>query len=461
MVAGHGIPSAQARARQLPALPLALAALLFLAMHATTQAEQVPAQGDETGNTRAVRGVGTPRLLSLFQDWCAVARAESPGRSPGYASPPLLKPQAGSLSAANPVAGTEFTLTPSVRVQQATDNNVMFQDVSDQEYRLSPQLEGRLRTERTILTMRAAADVLRYARYKEFDRTNQEFSLGMRYAATRRTGLELRGHARSDHTLESALEESGTVAVKSPRHNYGIQPTLAYRPDERTEIRLGGEATTNKSPHRHQKDALTQGGFLGLSRNLGSTAAALLVRTGFTTTSYDTGRQSTATLAGGMEWKITETLSCLLSVGPSISRDRFSTRSEGETHRGLAGEGRIRLELERATLELGADMGAIPGSGGEDTLRRRILGKSVIHLTERLDLILNAAWFRSRTLDLVSKQDNTVVRLSPGLEYALGEHTDLHLGYDYTCIDDHVAGVYRQRQQIFLSLRLEYPRMLQ
>lgn len=458
MGSGSGIPPARARALPPPTLPLAFAAMLLLAMLAMAKADQVPARVEEEANARTGRGVSTPKVRRFFQDRCAVSGPTAPDRRPGDVLDTLLRPRAGGLPAANPVPGTEFTLTPSVQMQVLHDNNVMFRDVSDQETKVSPQLEGRLRTERTTLTLRAAADVLRYARYVEFDRVNHELSVALQHAATESMGIEVRGNTRSDHTFESALDDAGVVAVKNPHSVYRIKPALTYRLDELTRVRLGCEAAANRYPNRRKNDARTRGASLDLARDLKSRTATLLARTGFTSTAYDTGVQDTASLAGGLEWKITETLSCLLSAGPSVSRDRFSARAHDETHLDLAGEGHLRMKLERAEADLGVDMGALPGPGGEDTFRRRLLGAALFHLTERLDATLKGAWYRSRTRSLVRTQDNTVVDLSPGLEYALSEHARLRLGYDYTCIDDHVAEVYRQRQQIFLSLHLEYPR---
>jgi opacity protein-like surface antigen len=193
---------------------------------------------------------------------------------------------------------------------------------------------------------------------------------------------------------------------------------------------------------------------------LDADASSLQARAAFTSAAYDTGAQDTATLAGGGDWKLTETLSCLFLAGPSLSRDRFSESGDDATHLGLAGEGRLRMKLEQVDAELGGDMGTIPGSGGEDTLRRRLLANAVFHLTERLDLALAGTWYRSWARGHTRERNNTVVGLAPGLDYALGEHSSLRLDYDYTCIDDHVGEVYRQRQRISLSLNLEFPHRL-
>ncbi|MEW5773565.1 MAG: SH3 domain-containing protein [Thermodesulfobacteriota bacterium] len=451
-------------------LPFALATLLLLlVISAPAMADRAPARVEEAVNVRAGRGTSTPRVARLApgeqvlagecrDGWSAVSRPDAPGKLLGYVFSPLLKPRAAGLEAANPVPGTEFTLTPSIRVQETHDSNVMFQDVSDLETRASPLLEGRLRTERTSVLLRAAADVLRYSRYNEFDRVNREASLALSHATTETTRLELRGRARSDHTFESALEESGTVAVKNPHHEYALEPAVAYRLNERTEVRLGGEAVANRYPRRAHNDMQTRSGTLALVRALEAGASALLARARYTAAAYDAGTQDTGSLAAGMDWKISETLSWMLSAGPSLSRDRFG--ADDETHLGLAGESRLRLELERGSVELGGDLGAVPGSGGEDTMRRRLLGNAVLHLTDRLDLTLAGTWYRSRTRGHVRERDNAVVNLTPSLDYALGERSTLRLSYDYTCIDDLEEEVYRQRQRISLSLHLEFPRRL-
>lgn len=439
--AGLRIPLARYRAVFPPALPWAVAVLLFLAVHAAARAGQVPDRDSADG----LSAVPRTRAAATLQERL-------------FAS--LLTRQGGALAVANPVAGTEFTLTPSVHTTLTLDNNVMFQDVSDQVVQVSPVLEGKLRTERTTLTMRAGADLLRYARYDEFDRMNRDISVGLRHAVTEATGVELRGRARSDHSFESALDEAGEVALKTPHHEYSLQPALAYRLDERTEVRLDGEAVAHRYPERKRNDAQTRGASLGLARTLDGGAATLLARTRFSTASYDTGAQDTTTLGAGMDVKINETLSGMVIAGPALSRDRFPDPRGGETHLGLAGEAGLRLSLERSVTELGGGIGTVTGASGEDILRRRITGRTVVHITDRTDLILAGAWIRSRSRSLVNERYNTMVTISPGLRHALGEYASLNLEYGYTCIDDHVAEVYRQRQQISLSLHLEFPHRL-
>lgn len=454
-----------------PALPLALAALLFMALSASAEAGQAPARVDEVVNVRAGRGLDTPRVLRLApgeqvlagdcqNDWCAVSRPGAPDQLLGYVFAPLLRPQAGSLPVANPVSGTEFILTPSLSTHLTYDNNVMFQNVSDQVAQMSPNLECKLSTERTALVLQAGADVLRYAQFYEFNRVNSGISLDLQHAATESVRMELQGQARSDHSFESALAESGEIALKNPHHVYTLQPALEYRLDERTEVRLGGETVANRYPNRPRNDAQTRGGNLGLTRRLDGGAASLLARAVYTIASYNAGDQDTATLAAGMDWRATETLSFLMMAGPALSRDEFSAPADDETHLGLAGVSRIRFTLENAEAELGGDIGTVSGFSGEDTLRRRLTGDATIHLSEYLDMTLAGAWYRSRSRALVRERESTTVTLSPGLRYALDEHASLNLEYGYTCIDDHVADVYRQRQQVSLSLHLEFPRML-
>jgi hypothetical protein len=460
----------------MPFLPLVLAAVLFLAVLAP---ERATADGptlaavDETVNVRAGRDVDSRRVGRLTpgervladdcrNDWCAVTQLGA-SRPLGYVFASLLKPQTGTLPLSNPVPGTQFTVTPALTVRETVDNNILFQDVGDRETRVSPALVARLQNERSEISLRALADVLRYETHSEFDRTNREFGLSLYHAVNDLARVQLRARALADYTFESAFNESGTVAVKAPRREYTVAPALSYRFGERTEVSLGGEAIATRHSHESDKDMLAKGSNLTLSRFLNESKSALLLRGSDTAYGYKTGDQNVATLAAGADWNLTEILSCRLLAGPALSRDSFPGRHDEEhaTHLSLAGEGMLRLKLERLTTEIGGDLGAIPGSRGENTQRRRLVGNTVYDLTEHLDLGLYATWYRANTLGYTAVQDNTVVNLSPSVEYALSEHSRVRLAYSYTCIDDHINDLYRQGQGISLSLHLEYPRSFQ
>ncbi len=474
MGASLGHP-ARTRAVPFPVLPLAIAALLLAA--AAAEASQAPARPfrvDEAVNVRAGRGLDFPRVGRLapgdavlagdcMQDWCAVAQADAPGKPLGYVFSPLLKPRPGALPVGNPAPGTQFTLTPRFSVLETYDSNVLFQNVSALETRMIPSLEADLRSERTILNVRALAEVLRYDRHQEFDRTNREVALGMSRSLTELLRAELRGRARSDHSFESTLAESGTIVDKSPHQTYSLQPALAYRLGERLDLRLEGDAQASRFPEKAENDMQTRGGTFTVTRFQDENKSALLARLGHSVSSYATGKQDVTALGAGGRFNLTENLACTLVAGPYLSRDRFPSRAgEAHTrHAGLAGEAMLRLTQERMTTELSAEMGSFPGSGGENTRRRKLQAETALHLTDSLILGLAATWSRADTAGYVRLADNTLVNLSPSLEYAMGEHSRLQMKYDYTCIDDHLAKAYSQGQRLSLSLHLEFPRRLQ
>lgn len=452
---------------------LSLAVLLFAVLPDPAAGEvpaRAPAVVDEVVNIRAGRGVETPRVGRLApgdrvlagdcaRGWCAVSRPGAEDSRLGFVHASLLKPKAGSLPAGNPLPGAEIILTPGLEVRETYDSNVMFKDVADLETSLRPSLEALLRGERTRLTLRAAAEILRYGGSPEFDRVNRDLDLRLVRALTERAGLDLRARGRFDHSFESVLEETGVVAAKSPRSILAVEPGLTFQADERTALRLGGEATSTRHPDKPETDVQGRGGSLTLTRGLEPGKSSVQARAGHSVHAYEAGRQEVTVLGAGFADSLSETLSYSLFAGPFLSRDRFSTHSgpRDGAHAGMAAEGSARLDYERLAAEFGADLGPVSGEGGENVLRRRVRGRLALRLTERLDAALAGSWNRTRTQGYVRERRNVATTLDPSLEYALGEHSLLRLGWGYTGLDDVLAETYQHRERLFLSLQVEFP----
>ncbi len=358
----------------------------------------------------------------------------------------------------------EYTLEPSVTVQETYDDNVFLKETDDLEHRASPALSLEARTEKAELKARAAWDISKYERHDELDSVDQRFGLSANLKPSELRQYGFSGGYVDDYTFVSTLEESGLLAERSKRKQFTVDPYATFTLDNRNSLRVSYSFTDTQYELETYNDSRVNGGNVTWYHDLMNERTRLIFSAGASQSEFertDTDvTQSTYRGLVGLDHRFTENLKLEVMVGPRYTESEFPrggvTADDNDTGFVVDCTMDWRLE-ERLTFSVNVNRDIAQSIYGENITRDRARVSFMYRLTERLRGNLSTAYYRSETDGFVRSEKRQTFSARPSMTYRITEYLDLRAGYAYTRTENRLTDYSQERNRVYVQLAIDWP----
>ena len=358
--------------------------------------------------------------------------------------------------------GAEYTLTPGLKLQEAYNDKVLFEDIHDLETRISPSLGLLAKTERGSAKLTSNWDILRYRDNNDLDRVNQKHGLGLSYGLTPLVSLSLSAGVGIDYSFESELEESGIVAEKQKRNKYSLGPGISFSVNEFNSLRFSLSLSKTDNEKEDSTDNTGGGANLGWT-HVWDEKTSLTASGGVRQTWYDyedgDGHQRVYSVSGNMNRRFSEIFSMSLGGGGSKSYSHYDRRAgttEGQTKQFNLNAG-ARWALEKTAFSCNVSRGLTQSIYDEDVTRDRLSGNVSYKFTERISSSLSSSYTRSKTEGIVQERKSETYFYSPSLQFKTGENSNLKFSYTYTESEDKIKDTSKHSNKYMIQYSISFP----
>jgi hypothetical protein len=374
-----------------------------------------------------------------------------------------------------PVRGAEYIVAPSLELRETYDDNVYYRNVDDFEHRISPALALGIRTETAEAQTDVTVKISEYQNNNELSTVDEYYNFSGTLLPHPRLQLGLSGNYIRDHTFTSALEEAGIVAERKRRTSARAQPSLVMAITERDRVEFLYLFNNTEYSYEDYPDYYAHYLSLAWIHALLNERTSLFLQTNGGRIDFDLpskdGTQEVVQGIVGVAHQLSETLQASIKAGVSYTRSKypktevvfvppifFTTRTttEKDTDITYLLDGVLNWRLERFKFSLEVKRDLYPSIFGELVTRDRINGTLQYSWTEKFSSRLWSSYIFSETDGLNRKEKQETFYLRPSLNYRLGDHSELLVGYDFTRSRDKVAKDTDHRNRVFIELRVAW-----
>jgi hypothetical protein len=369
--------------------------------------------------------------------------------------------------------GAQYYVEPSLGVRAEYNDNVLFRDVDDTEFRISPGLKVEAQTERTEIKAAAVLDVIEFLEYSELDHVDQKYDLSAAVTPTEVWQIGAFGTYIDDYTYRSALTESGLIADIAHRKAGFVEPFLSVNLSSRDTLR--GEYTLSNVEFvdATYPDYQVHGGEIRWFHGLRNERSEIIFLVGGNLAEYDHTlgevKQQTYRGMGGVEHEFTETLKTTVLAGggyveseyprleitPSLS-SRVTTVKEDDTT--FLIDATIRWEEERRTLYAGVSRDIDASIYGENIVRDRIRAGLEYKWTEDWAGNIKGSYYRSETKGIYQKEEWQTFSVVPQLRYHILENVHLSANYRYVWTENQITDLADDQNRVWIELSMAWPK---
>lgn len=361
----------------------------------------------------------------------------------------------------------EVTLNPWLKVRGEYDDNVLFtRTVENDDYlaTMSPGLELTYATSVMSLHTNLNVDVLRYLDETELNTENQRYAVDGTFGFVERLKLRAGLLYIDDTTLDSQLEETGVVGIRSDRKRFEGNGGLDFQITEVSQIRLDYTYLKTDYDFRGYQDYSGHTVVLNFNHRLGTGKDTLAVQPYYTEYDSDVSHVKDLGLYFGWVHAFFENmdLSAYLGVRRSDTDYQMVGRSETEKNWGGVGDIVLKYTGELSVWSLGYLADLRYGTYGEPINVHRGYGSVNYRLTERFGTNLAASYYYTKSEgDLPIRYENSrYMEVRPMVFYRITENHRVELGYLYGREYDKTvtaADKTADRNRVWLSFNFSYP----
>jgi hypothetical protein len=333
-------------------------------------------------------------------------------------------------------AAETYTLVPSVKVWGGYDDNIRFSRFDkrgDWAGILTGVLEFSTLAERYNITGRAAADIIRYVDENDFDRENYFLDLRGNYRISSRWSADAFFGFTKDTTLDSFLEDTGTVIDISEVYRYRARAGLNYQLTELTNLDFEYRFRRNDFKDDRRVDTTANIFTLRYNKNLATQRDTFITEASYGFTRSDTTDSDTVTVQLGWNHDFSPRLRFTGLLGPRYTQQRFDNRLRDDSNQWGALSNLLLTyqsgELDTARIGFRNDLR--PDSEGDLLIVYRLYADYTRKITERLTGVISGrvSYSQRDDEDVRDELERTFWEIRPVLTYALTQRFDLELGY--------------------------------
>jgi predicted porin len=359
----------------------------------------------------------------------------------------------------------ETSLLTSVGLKQEYNDNILYtrNDKNDDfiSY-VTPSFRLKHATELLELSALAGLEALFYWDNSNLDTINQRYRLDGKYRLTERWSVSAEGRYLKDTTLDSQLEETGTVGKRQDRHRYNAGTGLDYAVSERSEI--GADYNFQKTDYERKSSVDTKFHSVRFfyRRRLQNQKDVITIFPRFAYGDSDDWDAYSATLNFRWQHPFSETLDTSITVGPRYSRiDYKDNRGDTDNWGGVV-DMWLRKRGELTTGRLGFSNRLRSRSNGEIINVSRLYCNVDHRLSYRFGVGFRGGATYSNLIEDSPETDDDrwYLDVSPSAFYRLTERLRLRLLYSYnrqTALD-RKGNPSTDRQRVWLQLTFNFPK---
>jgi len=348
-----------------------------------------------------------------------------------------------------------FNLIPSIALREEFNDNIFFSvedEVDDLITTISAGLDIVEKSERTDSYLKVRLDDNIYADNDDLNAVDQYYLGRLDYNFTERlSGLANAGYIR-DSRPDRDIAETGLVQTAEPRKYQYFTLGGDY---------LTGENTSNALIYQYQRSDYEDREFTdsrihtlnfthtwNARRYFKETIGRAVL--GYVNADFKTSKAESVSGTIGASWNYSEALSLLFDLGVRYTSTDFITvavlpSNQIDTTRDWSGVGRATIEYEgeytNGSFVFLHDIREAQGRGGT-VVRTGLTGFYGRHLSEKIEIILSASYYRNSsdqgTVALVDLDERTLL-IRPSLRYNITHDIFLEGSYYFTRIRDDIA----------------------
>lgn len=349
--------------------------------------------------------------------------------------------------------GDDFTLIPSISLEQIFKNNVLLEpssgeNVNDAVTTVLSTIRMHERTERLDLGVSGGLSRFLYRDNTGFDSTDKSASSSLSYHLSEISDLSLSADYRDDSQPDRDITQTGLVLDTSERILSQYNFTWGQALSEKTswQANLSRNEETYKNPK--YIDNSTNSINLTLSRNIEDLLenSSVSIEGGFQRVTFSNSIEDhadTSSLYMGMNKNLSQTLSAQASFGFQSTISTFGAGFMPTLHErdnGMVGQFLLRDtgEYGERSLTIAQNIGVNSGYSGL-TNRTSVVFNVNRRFTEELSASLSCDYFRNKISNSnvsTTNYDVQTFTITPGLSYRFSESWQATAKYEYTRIRD-------------------------
>ncbi len=334
-----------------------------------------------------------------------------------------------------PVYSAEWSIEPSVSIRGMYDDNIRLTRDAHESVAglwLSPQIKLSYESEVALVSGSGALNAQRYRPDRGLDTTDTLLHLtGRRKYETGSYGLTL-DYVR-DTTLQSELQQTGQVQVRTPRRSVNLTPDWMLRLTERFDAVAGyqySDVTYDNASSFGLFDYRYHTVYSMLQYKLSplDEASATLSYSRYDP-SESTLRLNDATVRFAYKRAFSETLRGLVSVG--VTHLSGPGTPTGATNRAI-GNASLDRQYESGLLGFRLSRELQPSASGSLALVNRAAVETSLRPRETVTLFLDAAIYRTQYVSFVpTSGESTYFQVEPRVSLLLTRDWSVQAGYNY------------------------------
>ncbi|MHC4593568.1 MAG: hypothetical protein ACYS19_01315 [Planctomycetota bacterium] len=352
-----------------------------------------------------------------------------------------------------------FNLIPSIALREEFNDNIFFSvedEVDDLITTISAGLDIVENSERVDADLKGRLDKNIYADNDDLNAVDQYYLGRLDYNFTERlSALANAGYIR-DSRPDRDVAETGLVQTAEPRKYQYFLLGGDYLTSENTSNALTYQYQRSDYDDREFSDSrihsLDFTHTWNAHRYFKETIGRVVL--GYANADFETSSAESVSGTIGASWNYSEALSILFDLGVRYTSTDFITVEvlpsnqiveTKDTTRDWNGVGRATIEYEgeytNGSLVFLHDIREARGRGGT-VVRTGLTGSYGRHLSENIDIILSASYYRNKsdegTVALTDLDDRTLL-IRPSLRYNITHDIFLEVSYYFARIRDDIA----------------------
>lgn len=369
------------------------------------------------------------------------------------------------LLAAQDGLADDFSVIPKASIREEYNDNILFDDDTEQDDFITTTslgLEIRERTELLTANLATRIDGLAYADYNELNDIEEYYKGSLAYQLTQFLKLSADAGYSVDSRSDRDLDVTGYVFTSDVRRRQDYSCAADYQASEKTSLFTSYSYQDDQFETNDMDEFTGQNVLAGLTRSLDltkPTAARLYGR--YSHYDFYSSLVDNYSVTVGLSRQFSEKLSYVFDIGPRYTEGSDKRTSDTAYDGGLGGQFTLTYQEELTTAEMNI-FHEVSGSSGRDgatertglvlALKHRIGERSSVRLG--IDSYLNKA---DSDAAFGGELNELTTTLIPSLDYEINPLILCEASYRYTVIEDREADHERHRNLVFVKLTYKYP----
>jgi opacity protein-like surface antigen len=367
------------------------------------------------------------------------------------------------LSAAT-VHSADVMLIPSVNVKGEYNDNIDFSrtnKLDDYTGIVSPALTLNYATDRLNMNARTAFDIIGYADYTDRNRQNQNHKLGAGYKLSERFSVNADGLYTKDTTLDTELQETGLVKIRTDREFMRAGGGFSYQLSEVSGTALDYFFTRTDYDHMAFTDSKGHSVSLSYNHSFNNRIDILTLKSSCRKNDSDEDKVYTYSFSVGLDHTFSPALRGSASAGVRYSDTEEST-GRSETDWGWTSDISLKRSWETVTAEFTYLRDLDYSAEGEAVEVNRFSLAVDKMVTVKFGIKLSGSLYFTKSAGDIKEENTRYYSIIPSLYYKITQNHSVELGYSYSNEYDKLLADNREvdRNIVWLLLSFSFPQKL-